>query len=162
MDSDEHIQTHVLSVWGEEKKFLKRGVEGMLFLTEKHLMFVTRTEAKMKWWIAAVERQIRTLLNSKNIMIHHDGYGDEELRLDLQNEKNMEISHDQILNASSEEKSWGSILKLEINKGDKTKKYQFSIVSGWVKYPAKDPIKFMKVDWTPFVDYIKSRQKIMG
>lgn len=162
MDSDEHIQTHVLSVWGEEKKFLKRGVEGMLFLTEKHLMFVTRTEAKMKWWIAAVERQIRTLLNSKNIMIHHDGYGDEELRLDLQNEKNMEISHDQILNVSSEEKSWGSILKLEINKGDKTKKYQFSIVSGWVKYPAKDPIKFMKVDWTPFVDYIKSRQKIMG
>lgn len=159
MDSDEHIQTHILSVWKEEKKFLKRGVEGMLFLTEKHLMFVNKTEAKMRWWGAAVERQIRTLLKSKNTMIHHDGYGDEELRLDIQNEKNMEISFNRILNINSEEKSWGSVLNLEINMGDKTKKYQLSIVSGWVRYPTKDPIKYMKVDWTPFVDYV-NRQKV--
>jgi len=162
MDSDEHIQTHLLSVWREEKKFFKHGVEGMLFLTEKHLMFVTKTEAKPRWWAAAVERQLRTLLNSKNTMIHHDGYGDEELRLDLQNKKNIEIPFNRILNVSAEEKSWGGVLNLEINRGDKTKKYQFSIVSGWVKYPAKDPIKYMKVDWAPFVDYIKSRHEIMS
>lgn len=161
MDSDEHIQTHLLAVWCEEKKLFKHGVEGMLFLTEKHLMFVTKTEAKMKWWAAATERQIRNFLKSKNTMIHHDGYGDEELRLDLQNEKNLEIPFDRILNVSSEEKSWGGVLNLEISMGDKTKKYQFSIVSGWVRYPAKDPIKYVKVDWTPFVDYIKSRQKIV-
>ena len=161
MDSDEHIQTHVLSVWCEEKKFFKRGVEGMLFLTENHLMFVTKTEAKVKWWAAAVERQIRTMLKSDNIMLHHDGYGDEQLRLDLQNKKNWEIPFNRILNVSYEEKSWGGVLNLEINMGDKTKKYQFSIVSGWVKYPAKDPIKYMKVNWTLFVDYIKSRQKVI-
>ena len=162
MDPDEHIKAHILSVWREEKKFFKHGVEGMLFLTGNHVMFVTKTEAKVKWWAAAVERQIRALLNSKNIMIHHDGYDDKELRLDLQNKKNMEIPFNQILNVSSEEKSWGSALNLEINIGDKIKKYQFSIVSGWVKYPAKDPMKFMKVDWVPFVDYIKSRQKVMS
>ena len=161
MDSNEHIQTHLLSVWREEKKFFKHGVEGMLFLTEKHLMFVTKTEAKPRWWAVSVERQIRTLLNSKNTMIHHDGYGDKELRLDLQNEKNIEVPFDRILNVSSEEKSWGGVLNLEIKMEDKTKKYQYSIVSGWVKYPAKDPIKYMKVDWTPFVDYIKSRQKVI-
>jgi len=162
MDPDEHIKAHILSVWREEKKFFKHGVEGMLFLTGNHVMFVTKTEAKVKWWAAAVERQIRALLNSKNIMIHHDGYDDKELRLDLQNKKNMEIPFNQILNVSSEEKSWGSALNLEINMGNKIKKYQFSIVSGWVKYPAKDPMKFMKVDWVPFVDYIKSRQKVMS
>ena len=160
MDFDENIQTHILSVWCEEKKFFQHGVEGMLFLTEKHLMFVTKTEAKMRWWAAAVERQIRNLLNSKNIMIHHDGYDVKELRLDLENKKNTEIPFNLILNVSSEEKSWGSILNLEIKKEDKTKKYRFSIVSGWVKYPAKDPIKFMKADWNPFVDYIKNRQKV--
>ena len=160
MDFDENIQTHILSVWCEEKKFFQHGAEGMLFLTEKHLMFVTKTEAKMRWWAAAVERQIRNLLNSKNIMIHHDGYDVKELRLDLENKKNMEIPFNLILNVSSEEKSWGSILNLEIKKEDKTKKYRFSIVSGWVKYPAKDPIKFMKADWNPFVDYIKNRQKV--
>jgi hypothetical protein len=93
-------------------------------------------------------------------MIHHDGYGDEELRLDLQNKKNLEISFDQIPNVSFEEKPWGSVLNLDINMGDKIKKYRYSIVSGWVKYPAKDPIKYMKIDWAPFVDYIKSRQKV--
>jgi len=161
MDSNEHIQTHVLSVWREEKKFFKHGVEGMLFLTDKHLMFVTKTEAKPRWWTVAVERQIRTLSKSDNIMLHHDGYGDEELRLDLQNEKNIEISLNQILNVSYEEKGWGGVLNLEINMGDKTKKYRHSIVSGWVKYPAKDPIKYMKANWAPFVDYIKSRQKVV-
>jgi len=160
MDIDEQIQTHILSVWCEEKKFFKHGVEGMLFLTQKHLIFVTKTEAKMKWWVAAVERQIRNLLESKNIMVHHDGYNEKELILDLQNKKNMEIPFDQIVNVSSEEKSWGSVLNLEIKTENKIKKYQFSIVSGWVKYPAKDPVKFIRVDWKPFVDYIKNKQRL--
>ncbi|MDB9722022.1 peptidylprolyl isomerase [Nitrosopumilus sp.] len=37
---------------------------------------------------------------------------------------------------------------------------QFFIVhQDWVKYPIKEPTKFMKVDWAPFVQYIKERQK---
>lgn len=161
MDSDEHIQTHLVSVWGEEKKFLKRGAEGMLLLTEKHLMFVTKTEAKMKWWTTATDRQLRTLLKSNNTMIRQDGYNKAELQLDLENEKNLEIPFDRILNVDFEEKPWAPILKLEINMGDKTKKYHFAIVGGWVKYPLKDPMKYVKVDWTPFVEYIKSKQRIM-
>lgn len=160
MDLGEHIQTHLLSVWREEKKFLRRGAEGMLFLTEKHLMFVTKTQAKYKWWDPATLRQIRTLHKSKDTMIRHDGYGDEDLRQDLENKKNLEVSYDQILKADFEEKPWGSALKLEISFGGKTKKYHFSIVEGWVKYPLKDPLKFMRVDWAPIVDYIKSKQKI--
>ena len=161
MDHDEHIQTHLLAVWCEERKFFKHGIEGMLFLTERHLMFVTKTEAKVKWWASSVERQLRNFQKSDKIMIQHDGYGDNELRLDLENKKNLEITFDQILNVNYEEKSWGGVLNLEINIENKIKKYQFSIVSGWVKYPAKDPIKYLKIDWTPFVDYIKSRQKVI-
>lgn len=160
MDADEHIQTHLLYVWREEKKFLTRGVEGMLFLTDRHLMFITKTEAKVRWWDNAAQRQILTLHKSKNTMLHHVGYGDDDLRRDLENKANMEILFDRILNVDSEEKPWGTILKLEISHVDKKKKYHFSIVEGWVKYPLKDPVKFMRVDWTQFVDYIKSRQKI--
>lgn len=159
MDPDEHIQTHLVSIWSEEKKFLKRGVEGMLFLTEKHLMFVTKTKAKMKWWQTATIRQLRTLLKSNNTMIHHDGYNEEDLRQDLENSTNLEIPFNRILNVDFEEKPWAPILKLEINEGDKTKKYHFSVVGGWVKYPLKDPVKYIKVDWTPFVEYIKNKQK---
>jgi len=54
----------------------------------------------------------------------------------------------------------GGVLILEINQGEKNHKYQFSVVQDWVKYPIKDPQKYMKVDWSSLVQYIKDRQKI--
>ena len=72
MDNDEKIQSHIVSVWRESKKFLSiRGSEGMLLLTDKHLMFIQKTSAKMKWWQAVVPRQIINFLKSKNTMIRH-------------------------------------------------------------------------------------------
>ena len=55
---------------------------------------------------------------------------------------------------------WGSILLLEILEDEESKKYQFSIVQDWVKYPLKDPIKYMKVDWNGFIKYVKDRQLV--
>ena len=162
MDPDEHIQTHLVSVWREERKFLKRGTEGMLFLTEKHLICIVKTEAKISWWDAATIKQIQMLRKSKNTMIHQEGYNDGDLRRDLKNDENEEVSFDNILRVDFEEKSWGNVMRLEINESGKARKYQFSVVEGWVKYPLKDPIKFMKVGWAPFVNYIKSKQKVIG
>ena len=48
MESDEKIQAHIVSVWRESKKFFSiGGKEGMLVLTDKHLMFVHKTESKI-------------------------------------------------------------------------------------------------------------------
>jgi len=81
MDSDERIITHVVSVWREAKKlFSIHGREGMLFLTDRHLMFVHKTEAKMRWWHAAAQRQVLTFLKSKNVMIRQDGYDEKQLQ----------------------------------------------------------------------------------
>ena len=60
---------------GKSKNFFSiGGKEGMLILTDKHLMFVHKTEAKMKWWQAIRQRQVINFLKSKNTMIRHDGY----------------------------------------------------------------------------------------
>ena len=161
MDSDERIQAHILSVWKEAKKiFSLYGVEGMLILTDKHLMFVNKTEAKMRWWVTAIQRQVLTFLKLNNVMIRQDGYDEEQLRTDLENKKNMEIKFDDILNISYEDKTWGSVLNLEINRDNKKQKFRFSVVQDWVKYPVKAPTKYMKVDWSAFIQYIKDRQKI--
>ena len=161
MDSDEYIQAHILSVWKEAKKlFSLHGTEGMLILTDKHLMFVNKTEAKVRWWNAATQRQVLTFLKLKDVMIHQDGYNEEQLRIDLENKKNLEIKFDDILNISYEDKTWGSVLNLEINRDNKKQKYQFSVVQDWVKYPVKAPTKYMKVGWSAFIQYIKDRQKI--
>ena len=161
MDFNEKIQAHVVSIWRESKKFLSiGGKEGMLVLTDKHLMFIHKTTGKMKWWQAVVKRQVITFMKSKSTMIRHDGYDEEILREDVKNKKNLELSFDDILQIDHEEKTWGSVINMEFEKNGKKEKYQFSVAQDWVKYPVKDPTKYMKVDWEPFVKYIKDRQKI--
>lgn len=161
MDSDERIFAHVVSVWRESKNFFSiGGREGMLLLTDRHLMFVHKTEAKMKWWKAVIPRQFLIFMKSKNTLITHDGYNEKDLIIDLDNEKNLEVSFDDISKIDYEEKTWGSVLNLEFSKNGKNEKYQFSVAKDWVKYPAKDPMTFLKVDWAPFVQHIKERKKI--
>jgi len=159
MQSDEKIQAHLVSVWRESKKFFSiGGKEGMLVLTDKHLTFVYKTEARMKWWKAITQRQVINFIKSKNTMIIHDGYDVQELINDLENKKNIELMFDNISKISYEEKVWGSTLQLEYEKDGKQEKFQYAIAQDWVKYPAKEPTKYMKVDWKPFVQYIKDRQ----
>ncbi len=160
MQSDEKIQAHLVSIWRESKKFFSiGGKEGMLILTDKHLSFVFKTEARMKWWKAITQRQVINFLRSKDTMIRHDGYDEEELMNDLENEKNIEVAFDDISSISFQEKVWGSVLLLEYDKNEKHEKFQYAIAQDWVKYPAKEPMKYMKVDWKPFVQYIKDRQR---
>ncbi len=161
MDSNEKIQAHIVSIWRESRKFFSiGGKEGMLILTDKHLMFIQKTEAKAKWWQAIRQRQVVNFLRSKNLMVIHDGYDEELLRKDLENSKNLELGFDDILDISFEEKEWGSVLFLEYEKDGKRQKFQYSIAQDWVKYPVKEPTKYMKADWEPFVKFIKERQMV--
>ena len=160
MQSDETIQAHLVSVWRESKKFFSiGGREGMLILTDKHLVFVHKTESKMNWWKAIIQRQVINFIKSKNTMIRHDGYNEKDLINDLENKKNVEVSFDDISSINYEEKVWGSALQLEYKKNGKEEKFQYAIAQDWVKYPMKEPTKYMKVDWKPFVQYIKDRQR---
>ena len=159
MQSDEKIQAHLVSVWREAKKFFSiGGKEGMLILTDRHLMFVHKTEAMMKWWKSIQQRQVINFLRSKDTMICHDGYDEEKLMNDLENKKNIEVAFDDISSISFQEKVWGSVLLLEYDKNGKHEKFQYAIAQDWVKYPVKEPTKYMKVDWKPFVQYIKDKQ----
>ena len=131
----------------------------MLVLTDKHLMFIHKTEAKMNWWKAITQRQVINFIKSKNTMIRHDGYNEEDLMNDCEDDRNIELGFDDISSISFTEKDWGNSLQLEYQKNGKDEKFQYSIAQDWVKYPVKEPTKYMKVDWKPFVQYIKDRQK---
>jgi len=161
MEEGEKIQAHILSVWKESREFFSgRGAEIMLILTDKHLMFIKKTESKMKWWGANTQRQVVKFIQNKDVMVMIDGYTEEHLKTDLENKKNQEVSFNNILDIDVKEKVWGSVLLLEILEDEESKKYQFSIVQDWVKYPLKDPIKYMKVDWNGFIKYVKDRQLV--
>ena len=79
MESDEKIRAHIVSVWREGGSFMSiGGKEGMLFLTDKHLMFVRKTERMKKWWKATVTRQVVRLIQNGDVMITHDGYNEDD------------------------------------------------------------------------------------
>ena len=148
MENDEEIRAHVVSIWRESKKFLSiGGREGMLVLTDKHLSFIHKTTAKIKWWKAITQRQALIFMKSKDTMIHHDGYDEKDLVIDQKNPKNTVLSFNDILNLEFEEKEWGSVLTVEYSKNGKKEKHQYSVAQDWVKYPVKVTTKFMKVDW---------------
>ena len=130
----------------------------MFILTDKRLAFVSKTEAKPRWWSATVERQVITLSKSDNPMLTHDGYDEKELMLDLKNKKNEQYSFDDVISVESEEKNWGSILKIRLRKNGKEKEYQLAIVKDWVTYPVKDPVKFLKINWVPIVEFINGQR----
>ena len=159
MAGEEEIQAHVLSVWKENRGFFSgKGSEGMLILTNRRLLFIKKTEAPMKWWGAIRTRQIVRLLQSKDVMVTEDGYDVTNLEIDLENKKNQKISFNNILQVEVKEKVWGSVLFLDVMEEGKEKKFQFSVVQDWVKYPLSAPTKFLKVDWSRFVKYIKDQQ----
>ena len=128
MQPDEKIQAHLVSVWRESKKFFSiGGKEGMLVLTDKHLMFIHKTESKMNWWKAITQRQVINFIKSKNTMILHDGYDEKDLMDDLEDDRNTELSFDDISSVSYTEKDWGSSLQLEFNKDEKKKNFSIQL-----------------------------------
>ena len=130
MEFDEKIHTHLMSVWRESKSFFAvGGKEGLLLLTDNHFIFLKRTERMKKWWGAASQRQIVTLLQNKNTMTDKlDGYEEKDLKIDLEEVKEKYISKitfDNILEIEEEEKTWGSVLKIKAIENEKKKNYEF-------------------------------------
>lgn len=136
---------------------MRHGKEGMLVITDKRLAFISKTEMKYPAHDAHSRRQLYRFQAGENVFRPAEGYGVKELEADLdKSPDNLEVPYRQILDIVQEEKRWGTLLKIKINLGDKAKTMRFSIVKGWVKYPAKDPIQFQKkVNWSPLISLVK-------
>jgi hypothetical protein len=157
VDWDEEIKAHLFWVWGEEDGFLKRGKEGMLVITDRRMVFITKTEMTFRMHDTHTTRQFNRFKNKEDVFRPAEGYKLEHLEKDLdKSPDNLEIPFSQILDITSEEKRWGTLLKVKINLGDTSKTRRFSIVKGWVKYPAKDPLEFQRMDWSPLINLVKT------
>lgn len=157
VDWDEEIKAHLFWVWGEEEGFMKRGREGMFVITDRRLAFIIKTDMTYRMHDTHSTRQFNRFKSGENVFRPAEGYKLEHLEKDLdKSPDNVEIPFSQILDITSEEKRWGALLKVKVNLGDKSKVRKFSIVKGWVKYPAKDPLEFQHMDWSPLINLVKT------
>ena len=154
---DEKIKAHLVWIWGEEEGFMKRGREGMLVVTDRRIAFITKTNMSYRIHEVHSLRQLKRFKDDGNVFCPLEGYDINDLEDDLnKSDKNLEIPFRHIIEVTSEIKRWGTLLKVKVNLVDKSKIYKFSVVKGWVKYPAKDPIEFHHVDWYPIINLIKA------
>lgn len=154
---DEQIKAHLFWVWGEPEGFFKRGKEGMLVITDRRLAFIIKTEMTYRMHDTHTTRQFNRFKNKENVFRPAEGYKLGHLEKDLDKSgDNLEIPYSQILDITSEEKRWGTLLKVKVNLGDTSQLHKFSIVKGWVKYPAKDPLEFQRMDWSPLINLFKT------
>ena len=156
MDWDEQIKAHLVWIWGQEEGFMKRGKEGMLVITDRRIAFITKTNMSYRVHDIHSLRQLKKFKEGGNIFKPLEGYGIKNLDDDLKKSaENYDIPFNQILDITSEDKRWGTLLKIKINLGVKSKIRKFSIVKGWVKYPLKDPVEFQHVNWFSVINLFK-------
>jgi len=154
---EEQIKAHLVWIWGVEDGFLKRGKEGMLIITDRRIVFITKTNMTYRMHDVYSMRQLERFKESQNVFRPLEGYIIKDLENDLdKSQENLDIPFRLILDITSEKKRWGTQLKVRVNVGDKSKIYKFSIVKGWVKYPAKDPIEFQHIDWDPVISIFRT------
>ena len=154
---NEEIKVHLVWIWGGEEGFMKRGKEGMLAVTDRRIAFITKTNMSYRIHEVHSLRQFNRFREGENVFRPLEGYKVKDLEDDLnKSDENLEFPFNQILDVTSEIKRWATLLKVKVNLGDKLKVYKFSIVKGWVKYPAKDPIEFQHPDWTPLINLVKA------
>jgi hypothetical protein len=157
VDWDEQIKAHLFWVWNEGEGFLKQGKEGMLVITDRRLAFITKTDMTFRMHETHSIRQAKRFEVGENVFRPAEGYKLEHLERDLdKSPDNLEIPFGQILDITSEDKRWGTLLKVKENLGDKSKIHRFSIVKGWMKYPVKQPMGFHKMDWAPLISLVKT------
>ena len=153
----EEIKAHLFWVWWEEEGFMKRGKECMLVITDSRLAAITKTEMTSRMHETHALRQFNGFKAGENVFRPAEGYRLEHLEKDLdKSPDNLEIPFRQIMDVAQEEKRWGTLLKVKVNLGDRSRLYKFSLVKGWVKYPAKDPLEFQRMDWSPLMNLVKT------
>ncbi len=160
MEGEERILSTLYSVWGGEQGFMKRGREGILVLTSKRVAFISKTSMNVDVWRREVDVQVKELHRSKDPVRVSKAYTLDMLYRDIESDKvkNLSIPLRNIVEMDYEEKRHGSILKLVFkdDEGSGSRRYTFTVVKSWIRYPVADPVEYEHVDWSRWIALAKT------
>ncbi|MDW0152792.1 MAG: hypothetical protein QOK85_08770 [Nitrososphaeraceae archaeon] len=109
LEWNEQIKAHLMWIWGGEDGFMKRKREGMLVVTEKNLIFITKTNMSYRIHAVHSQRQLLRFKENKNVFLPIEGYGITELRNDVEkSNQNIVFPFSQILDMYYLEKRLGT------------------------------------------------------
>lgn len=155
LDEEENIIASLPKIWGIAlglAGFFHKSKEGVLAITNKNLIFVPHY-----LYITPKERE-RYFGDDKARVGKLANYTEADLDEDIsKNSKSWIIPLNSIINVESVTARKVNFLRITF-KGEKNKekKYEFGITKSVINYPQRQPLMYYSLDWTEWVDLIKS------
>lgn len=154
IESDEHIVASLPKVWQNEVGFVgffSKSREGILVLTNKKIVFVPQF-----FFVTSKERQ-KYFGEDKVKVTQIKGYSETQLDEDItQNQKSLLIPLKSVASVESVSLRKVNFLRIKFAMDKKTKTYDFGITKSVTNYPIRQPLLFYSVDWTDWINVIKS------
>jgi hypothetical protein len=157
LEEGESIIASLPQIWGIAlglRGFFHKSKEGILVLTNRNLIFIPRYI-----FITPKEKE-RYFGEDKARIGKISDYDEEYLDEDLaENPKSWVISLESIIYVKSETARKVDFLRITFKEKGKEKKYEFGITKTVTNYPYRQPLVFKNLDWSLWVDLIKSHIK---
>ena len=154
IESDEYIVASLPKVWQNEVGFVgffSKSREGILVLTNKKIVFVPQ------FFFATSKEREKYFGEDKVKVTQIKGYSETQLDEDItQNQKSLLIPLESVVSIESVSLRKVNFLRIKFTIDNKTKTYDFGITKSVTNYPIRQPLLFYSVDWTDWINVIKS------
>lgn len=154
VESDERIVASLPKVWQNEVGFMgffSKSREGLLVLTNKKIVF-----APQFFFVTSKERD-KYYGEDKVKVTQIKGYSETQLDEDItKNQKSLLIPLKSIVSVESVVLRKVNFLRIKFTTENKTKTYDFGIAKSVTNYPIRQPLLFYSVDWTEWINLIKT------
>jgi len=154
LEGGENIIASLPQIWGIAlglRGFFHKSKEGILVLTNKNLIFVPRyifiTPKEKERYFGENKARIGKISD------YDEDYLDEDL---AENPKSWIIPFESIIDVKSETARKVDFLRITFKEKGMVKKYEFGITKTVTNYPYRQPLVFKNLDWSLWVDLIKS------
>jgi hypothetical protein len=155
LEEDEHIIAALPKIWPIAlglMGFFNKSKEGILVLTNKNLIFVPRY-----LYVSPKERE-KYFGEDKAKVIQLWDYSEIQLDEDIsENSKSWILSLESIIDVTQITLRKVNFMRIKFSKDGKEKRYDFGIAKSVTNYPIRQPLLFYNIDWTAWIDLLKSR-----
>jgi len=154
LEEDEHVIAALPKIWAIVlglMGFFNKSKEGILVLTNKNLIFVPRY-----LYVSPKERE-KYFGEDKVKVTHLWDYSETQLDEDIsENSKSWTMPLESITDVSQIRLRKVNFMRIKFSSNGKEKTYDFGIAKSVTNYPIRQPLLFYNVDWTAWIDLLKS------
>ena len=155
LEDGEYMVAALPKVWAIAlgfRGFFNKNKEGILVLTNKNLIFVSRY-----LYVSPKERE-KYFGGDKVKVTQLWDYSETQLDEDIsENSKSWIVPLESIIDVTQITLRKVNFMRIKFSSNGKEKSYDLGVAKSVTNYPIRQPLLFYNIDWTAWIDLLKSR-----